>query len=84
MSANVNSVILHPIHLGSGADGEKRQKNLNALALQLGFQWGEKPSVGRLVCALADAYEVALLENQGNKPLAAEAALLAMGAKVTL
>mgnify|MGYP001278166496 CR=1 FL=1 len=49
------AIILPPIHLGTGVEGEFRRQALEALAVEAGCEWGGKPSIGRYIVALADA-----------------------------
>ena len=53
-SAETEYVRLHAIHLGSGAKGIARRKALEAMAIELGYVWGGRPSMGRMIIALAD------------------------------
>jgi hypothetical protein len=48
------SVVLQPIHLGTGAQGILRRIALDALAGSAGHWWNGQPSVGRWLVALAD------------------------------
>lgn len=47
-------VVLQPIHLGSGMEGELRKRALERLAKDAGHTWGNAPSIGRWLCAVAD------------------------------
>jgi len=44
------------IHLGTGAQGELRQKALEAIAATQGHTWNGKASIGRWLVAQADQW----------------------------
>jgi len=43
------------IDLGDGEKGQRRKAALLAIAERAGYEWGGKPSIGRMICAMADA-----------------------------
>jgi len=49
-----SNVVLQPIHLGQGAEGQRRKEALEKIAALAGYTWGGKPSIGRWLVALAD------------------------------
>lgn len=48
------SVVLQPIHLGKGEEGQRRRETLEKMAADAGHFWNGKPSIGRWLVALAD------------------------------
>lgn len=51
---NSSYVVLQPIHLGKGQEGQRRKEALESLAVEAGHFWGGQPSIGRWLVALAD------------------------------
>ncbi len=51
---NPDTVVLQPIHLGTGEVGKRRREALERLAERMGFTWNEKPSIGRWLVYMAD------------------------------
>lgn len=54
VTAQLGNIILPPIHLGRGEEGQRRKESLERLAAEAGHFWNGKPSVGRWLVALAD------------------------------
>ena len=44
------------VHLGEGQEGELRKLALERIAQDAKFIWGDKPSIGRWLCAQADEF----------------------------
>lgn len=47
-------IVLQPVHLGKGEEGQRRRDALEAMAAEAGHFWGGKPSIGRWLVAMAD------------------------------
>ena len=47
-------IVLQPVHLGSGEEGQQRKRALESIAAREGFFWNDKPSIGRWLVAVAD------------------------------
>lgn len=47
-------IVLQPIHLGKGEEGQRRKAALEKMASDDGCFWNGKPSIGRWLVALAD------------------------------
>lgn len=48
------NVVLQPVHLGKGEEGQRRREALETMAAAAGHFWGGKPSIGRWLVAMAD------------------------------
>jgi hypothetical protein len=46
-------IVLQPVHLGKGREGEQRKLALEHIAAREGHLWGGEPSIGRWLVALA-------------------------------
>jgi len=47
-------IVLQPMHLGKGQEGERRRLALEHIAAREGHLWDGGPSIGRWLVALAD------------------------------
>ena len=49
-----DTIILQPVHLGTGEQGRKRRAMLERMAAEAGYFWNGRPSIGRWLVAIAD------------------------------